>query len=181
MDAFVAQIRPYLEVLSFASTIALTIGLAFPYKQLALLKADVLSRSRRAAAEHAIEAADLYFCEYVSLIAKHFDAKCEKNIRSYAGPIGDFSFNSIPKELLSECATRFAMLEWLPALNRLESISARLTTGVADEEVAFRIFGRTFCDTVEHNYDLIATSRHENSNGYWENIVELYKTSRKRS
>lgn len=180
MHPLVAEVRPYLEILSFASTIGLTVGLAFTYKQLALLKADVLNRSRRAAAEHAVEAADLYFRDYVSLAGVYFDAANQKKLRRYAGPIGDFSSNSIPKELLNECATRYAMREWLPALNRLESISARLTTGVADEEVAFKIFGRTFCGTVEDYYDLIAFSRGTKANEYWENIVELYKIWRPR-
>jgi hypothetical protein len=176
MDQFITDIRPYLEVLYFLSGVALAIGLALTYKQLALLKADVLNRSQRAAAERAIEASDLYFGQYISLTKAYFDAKQQNKIKSYKGPVGDFSYTSLPNELKAECIKRLSLREWLPALNRLESIAARFTSGVADESVGFKIFGRTFCATVEDQYDLIALSRREAPFGYWSNIVELYKT-----
>ncbi len=175
MESIITVIRPLVEILYFVAGIALTIGLALAFKQLALLKAESESRSRRSAAEKAIEAADLYFVEYIALTKVYFDTKITSKVPHYSGPIRDFSSASLPAELRDQCTNRFGLLNWLPALNRLESIAARFTTGVADEKVGFAIFGRTFCASVEDMYDLIAISRKEEAVGYWSNIVQLYK------
>lgn len=62
-------------------------------------------------------------------------------------------------------------------MNELEAISAAFTSGVADEATGFKIIGRSFCGTVQCEYDLIALSRDKSkeAQGYWNNIVQLYK------
>jgi hypothetical protein len=63
---------------------------------------------------------------------------------------------------------------WLPAQNEIEAIAAFFTTGVADEKLGFGVIGRTYCRTVELNYDLISLFRDEKPVSYWKNTVELY-------
>lgn len=173
---YLINFRPYLEVMYFISGITLTVGLALTYKQLSMLKADALNKSQRAAAERAIEAADLFFGKYIPLTDIYYEKREQNKINSYRGPIGDFSKQSLSGKLQTECMKRIDVTDWLAALNCLESIAARFTSGVADESVGFKIFGRSFCGTVEHHYDLIAFSRDQKALGYWSNIVELYKT-----
>lgn len=61
---------------------------------------------------------------------------------SYKGPIGDFTPNSLPIGVVAAIDKRVDGAEWLPAINKLQSIAAYFTTGVADEEVGFQIIGR---------------------------------------
>jgi hypothetical protein len=68
----------------------------------------------------------------------------------------------------------------LPALNELEAIPASFRTGVADEKTGFQIIGRSFCSTVETEYDLIACCRDEHVHNYWSGIVEIYSIWRPR-
>lgn len=175
MENFIVQIRPYIEMLSFLSSIVLAGIAAYGIKQIRLMKSDMKSRSERAAKEKAIEASTEYLMSYVELDGQHIlDCLKEKIPSAYKGPIGNFSHESIPAELKPVCLKRYIQLSWLPAINKLESIAATFTTGVADEQVGFQIIGRSFCGTVASHYDLIATSRREKANSHFSDIVELY-------
>ncbi len=180
MNAFLADLRPLLEVLSFVATIALTVGLAVAFKQLSLLREESIARSKRVAADKAIEASDMYLMSYVPLSRKFYDDKVSNKLSGFDGEHGDFSFASLAPDARKLGLERFKLRSWLPAMNCLESIAARFTTGVADEKVGFSIIGRTFCETVEDNYDLVAMCRMGEPIGYWSNIVSLYRVWRPR-
>ncbi len=180
MNEMITSARPLAEFLYFITSILLLGGLGLAYRQLTLIKRDIQLRNHRAAAEKAIEACDRYLCEYILQSKPNYEERIESKLFWYKGSIGDFSESSIPANLKDECAKRFKLKSWLPALNRLEAIAAYFTAGVADESVGFRVIGRTFCSAVESNYDIIAFSRSEKPNAYWENIVELYSLWRPR-
>lgn len=180
MLEIVNLVRPYLESLYFLAGVLLLGGLSLTYRQVVLIKKDIQIRNERAAAEKAIEACDRYFCKYVPLNSAYYHDCKKAKLETYDGPIGDFFVSSIPEVILKDCAPRYAQISWLPALNQLESISACFISGVADECTGFKVIGRTFCGTVESNYDLFAISRREKAHPYWANTVALYQLWRPR-
>lgn len=180
MLEFISSVKPYLEALYFLAGILLAGGLGFTYRQVFLIKKDIRIRNERAAAEKAIEACDRYFCSYTNLNGVFLRERIKANVDMYDGPIGDFSSGSLPDGIKEKGAKRFSLSSWLPMMNQLESISAYFMSGVADERTGFGVIGRTFCATVEQNYDLIAISRREKACPYWANTVDLFNLWRPR-
>ncbi|MDD1979632.1 hypothetical protein [Pseudomonas tussilaginis] len=180
MNELILKAKPLIEIIYFLSSTLLLIGVGFAYRQLTLIKTDMKVKNQRSAAEKAIEASERYFCEYISLSQVNFLERKELKIPVYKGPVGDFTPASIAAPLKELSRKRFSLMSWLPALNRLESIAAYFCTGVADEKVGFSVIGRTFCSSVELNYDIISLSRDAGTVDYWENIVKLYQLWRPR-
>jgi hypothetical protein len=177
----IGEIRPYLEAIYFFSGLLVAGGLVFSLKQLSLIKSDIIIRNERLSKEKAVEACIRYFERYVPLDKKRYQIRRQqKMIGGYKGPIGDFTKASIPSEHLILSINRAEPDAWLDAQNELEAISAFFSTGVADERTGFNVIGRTFCKTVEHNYDLIALCRDDHAMSYWQNTVNLYSIWRPR-
>lgn len=166
--------RDLLEKFSFGSTILLALAALCGLRQLTLFKKDIVIRNTRAAKEQAIRCAEQY-AEYSELIGEYLKEREKKGLGSYAGPIGDFSKASIPKEAMNECVKRFAIQSHLAPMNLLEIIAATFVSGVADEEMGFKIFGPSFCAALEFNYDLIAMWRKTPTDNDWSHIIELYR------
>jgi hypothetical protein len=174
----IAQLRPWIELLYFVSGVVVAVCVAIGLKQIRLLKKDIRLRNERAAKEKAIEYASRYLCNYVRLSGVFFDEYRAAGLEPYPGPVGDFTPRSFRGLRIAEMAQkRFALGSWLPAMNELEAICAAFTSGVADEAAGFKIVGRSFCRTVESDYDLIALSRDiaGSAHAYWSNIEQLYK------
>lgn len=169
-----------LEIAYYIASIMIAVAAIFGLQQLKILKRDINTRNERSAKEKAIEFSSLYLKEYVKLEGIYFFKLRENNIPGYSGPIKDFSPDSVLPEYKKIQLLRSSHLEFLPALNRLESISAAFTSGVADEVTGFKIIGRTFCATVASNYDIISISRTNSIAPYWSNIVELFYVWSKR-
>ena len=172
--------RQYLEVAYYAAGVLLLFGLVIALFQLLLIKNDIRLRNERAAKERAIEAASRYLKDFISAFNSYYQYKRQKELDPYSGPIGDFTFSSIPPQMLRGTVDRLSSDTVLPVLNELETIAAYFTTGVAHEQTGFQIIGRTFCDTVESLYDVIAGCRTEKAQAYWYNIVRLYRIWRPR-
>lgn len=179
MKEIIATSRPYLEVLYFIVGILLIGGLGLAYRQLRLIKEDIGTRNRRAAAEKAIQACETYFNSYVPLSGILFRERLKSNMTTYSGPFGDFSKKSLPTQRVKDCLLKLSF-QALPAMNQLEAIAACFTTGVADEATGFKVIGRTYCSTVENSYDVISSCRDGDAHDYWSNIVELYALWRPR-
>jgi len=175
MPIDITIIRGILESLNFIATIVLACIAIYGIKQISLMKADMNSRSERAAKEKAIEASLKYFNEFIPLIDLFDNKVNKKRLPCYKGPIGDFSEESIPNEFYSTSRKRLDIDELRPPLNCLEGISAMLTTGVADEQVAFDIFGRSLCRAVASMYDIISICHSDIASPYYQNIVKLYQ------
>lgn len=176
----VNHLQPYLEAIYFLSGAGLLVGVTVAFRQLFVIKRDIQIRNQRAAMEKAIEACDSFLTVYIPLINAFFHWKEKAQVGSYGGPVGDFSSDSIPEQERENALKRFEPAEWAPAMNRLESISSYFVTGVADEATGFGIIGRSFCDNVESEYDLISMSRTEGTLPYWSNTVQLYQLWRPR-
>jgi len=175
----IAEFRQWFEMLYFVSGIVVAIAVVYGLKQIRVLKKDIRLRNERAAKEKAIEYGSRYLCNYVHLETAFFVDYQSEKLRSYSGPIGDFTSESVLRDVkrLDMAQKRYALPSWLTAMNELEAISAAFTSGVADEATGFKIIGRSFCGTVQYDYDLIALSRDraKDARGYWSNIVQLYK------
>jgi hypothetical protein len=173
------ELRPWLELLYFASGIVIAVAVVYGLKQIHLLKKDIRLRNERAAKEKAIEYCSRYLNSYVRLVDAFFVDCLKRQLKSYSGPIGNFTSESILRDAGQRdiADKRYAVFSWAAAMNELEAISAAFTSGVADEATGFKIIGRTFCVSVQSNYDLIALSRNKSKDaqGYWSNIVQLYK------
>jgi hypothetical protein len=174
----VETIRPYAEVLYFLSGVGLLIVAVYGLKQLHLLKEDIRTRNTRAAREKALEAATTYAREFVPNYNKYYATLQQANLVSYKGSIGDFSPNSLT---LAEKQGALARMKLLPgpgldALNSLDLIASTFVHGLGDDNVGFRILGRSFCRTVADNYDIFALWR----NAHYDDTERLYQIWRKR-
>jgi hypothetical protein len=176
-ELMIGQIRSVLELLYFGSGIVVAVGVLFGLQQIGLLKKDIRLRNERAAKENAIQNGRRYLCSYVNLLSTFISEYRAANLNHYSGPIGSFTAESVLPGGKESWGKRYGLESWLPAMNELESISAAFISGVADEQTGFQIIGRSFCRSVEANYDLIAFSRSpgEAAQPYWRNIVELYR------
>jgi len=173
----IAHLKFWMELAYFASGIVIAVAAVYGLKQIRLVKTDIRIRNERAAKESAIGFGRQYLRSYVGLQGVFSSACKNEGLDSYSGPIGNFTAESILLNARTRTGgeKRYALASWLPAMNELEAIAAAFTSGVADEGLGFKIIGRSFCRSVEYNYDLIALSRHETAQGYWTNIVQLYR------
>jgi hypothetical protein len=176
MTTWIAAARPYLEALYFLAGIFLLLVAGYGLKQVRLLKLDIRLRNERAAKEKAIEAAQAYLSQYVPLSNAWSRDQDAQKLPDFRGPIGDFTRESlVSAPAIRDYAARFERATWLPAINALDGIAAAFVTGVADEVVGFEIIGRTFCATVEQNYDVISLGRAHGAHNYFESTVKLYR------
>lgn len=176
LNELISTIRPTFELIYFVASIVLIFGVWLSYRQLTLIKEDIRIKNKRAAAEMAIEACDIFSSKYVPLSIAYF-ADIESlgyGHGHYTGAIGDFSYNSISERDQETCLARQSRPSWFNAMNSLAVIASYFMTGVADESVGFRVLGRGFCASVEASYDLIAFMRKGVPNDYWADIIDLY-------
>ncbi len=155
-NCFIDGIRPTLEVLYFFSAMILAIAAIIGLQQLSLLKRDMNFRAKRAAKESALDAAIAFSANFIPQSNAFYRDCKEIGLQGfYDGPIGDFSFTSIPKEQLPITISRAK----IASLNILGTICSRFITGVADEQTGFDLIGKDYCECVENYYDLIAIMR----------------------
>jgi hypothetical protein len=170
-------IRNWLELLYFISGAITAIVALYGLKQLQLLKTDIRTRNERAAKEKAIEFSIRYADAFVPLSKTWLNEQTQADVPLwYSGPVTDFTWESLPKQFRAAAQKKFSLHAWMAVLNELMVISAAFVTGVADEEVGFAIFGRSFCANVSFEYDLLSFIRkNEAVHGHYETIVQLYQ------
>ena len=171
---------PYLEIIYCLAAVILAAVSIMGLRQLFLVKYDIKARYRRDANHQAMELIDRYFNKYVPISNKHFNQEKKEHIPEYKGEIGDFSH--FPKEYIEPALARIPKnIEYLLAtLNELEVISAGVNSGLANEEVAFYAFGKSFHNSVRSNYDIIYVLRYGETVKHYNNIVDLYNRWDKR-
>jgi len=180
MTQWLLAVHPYLEAAYFCAGVLVLLSLVFASRQLNLLRMDINLRSERAAKEKALIACERYLGEYVRLSGEATKERTAQKLSAYKGPIGDFSYASLPFASLEVIFKKVELESMLPELNELEAIAAAFRTGVADEKTGFQIIGRSFCNTVEYSYDTISFFRKYDVHGYWSGIVEVYSMWRPR-
>jgi hypothetical protein len=142
MTGFITQLKPYLEVLSYIATTILAGAAIYTFQQVRLLKIDINVRNERAAKEKATEATSEYLTEFLELSDKYIQAH---------GNSSSLPIYNLPASNYQPIAHYLSVA--LPApflvMSKLESIAAKFTTGVADEETGFTVIGEAFCTRVE--------------------------------
>ncbi len=170
--------KNYLEMAFYISGIVLSIAALFGLEQIRVLKRDTALRSERAAKEKAIEYSSRYLTRFVSLINKFSTEAGNAKLPLYSHsdlPVGDFTFESIPKKRVGVTYKLWTMETWCPAMNELEAISAAFVTGVADETTGFDIIGGSYCSSVQTYYDILAFSADgDRVRRYYKSITALY-------
>jgi len=175
MDNFITEFTPLAQFLSNIASILVAVFAIYGVRQVYLLKQDMDTRNERASKEKAIEFCGRYFSVYTPLDDTFFLQCQASKVEDYKGPLGDFSFSSVPESEKEAAWKLFDITSWIPALNELNAISSAFVTGVADEKVGFEIIGRSFCATVSDKYCLLALSRQKNALDYFQGIIDLYE------
>ncbi len=169
-------VRPYAEVLYFIAGVGLLIVASYGLRQLQLLKEDIRTRNVRAAREKAIEAANQYTREFIPTYNQLWLKMRKASLSSYDGPVSDFNFDSLAAPLQEKGLKRCDLNMGSNAFNIMEAIAVYFTSGIADESIGFRIFGRSYCATVGSNYDIISLCHSDKACPHYQNIVQLYRT-----
>jgi len=167
-------IRSIAELLYFLSGVALAAIAAYGIQQVKLLKKDIRVRNERASKEKALEFVEKYEL-FITLDERFYSESKAKKVQGYNGPIGDFSNGSVPEKYQKNAYKRYT-LPWLEGVNKLELIASGFVSGVADEQLGFKIIGWSFCATVASKYDILCIARgiDKTKPGY-QTIVELYQ------
>lgn len=172
---FLAPARPYLETFYYLSILILAVVGIKGLRQISLMKSDIESRRHREAIKDAMALIDRFNMNSVELINKH-DGQMEKdNVPRFKGKTGDFS--SIGTFDVNKAILRMDKCEHLPKLlNELEVIAAGVNSSrPVTENLVFSVFGKTFCEVVEENYDVITLLGYEEVFQGITHIADLYK------
>lgn len=169
------QVRPWAELLYFTAGIVLAGVGVYGLQQIRLMKRDMEIRSQRAAREKAIEYISRYFAEFVPLQNRSFADSTNQGLKSYDGPLGDFTMASMSPGDRAQAFKRFRLNSWMPAFNELQPIAAAFVYGVADDQLGFQTIGRTFCATVASGYDILCIARNDSSCRHYQGIVDLFR------
>jgi hypothetical protein len=172
-------IRPVLEALYFLAGIGLFATVFIALKQLRLLKEDMRTKNKRASVEKSIEYLHWFSTDFIpktnpildSLIGVH-------NAESFIDNMNrEFVFDDKVSPTNTEVVNMIVACRDLGAvdiLNQLEYFSSTMTSGLADEELAFNPLSTIYCDITERLYPLICEFRKEGNTKMFSNIVKLY-------
>lgn len=172
--------RPAAELLGFVKDALITLAVLFGVQQVVLARRSLKEEQQRNLDEHE-RASKTVAVEYAARFTASFGPKyiafinevVRAGLSPYRGPVGDFTFLSIPSQLRNAAVQRSRLPSSSGALDELEVFAAAHTTGVADEETGFRLNGRMFCLIAAQDfYDLLCI---EQEQGYYLSIVELYR------
>lgn len=172
--------------------IFLAIGVVVTVIQLRLLKLDINTRSKRAAAEQSINYLDMYADKVLNINGhsskptgvaaykvKLKETKNDVNLDADGSKYFDIHFKThgFDHPLDDVSSDEFQDAFWrinagvVVALNYLEIYSIAMVKGVASEEIAFAPTSAHFCQFVKENYLGICKIR---QNVPYENVVKLF-------
>lgn len=168
-----------LETIYYLSSVGVLIVAIIGLKQLKIAKNSLIIRSRREAGALANEQSKHYIEDIIPMIDMLDEFLNKKGFEKYKGNISTYS----NKDLLEYSESWY--LKWLrlnlkeqpslKALNALDGFASFFTSKIADEGIAFRSVGITYCNTVESLYPYIACVREDENFGHYNNIVDLHK------
>jgi len=170
----------YLEVVYCLAAVVLAAVGIIGLRQVFLIKYDIKSRYQRDANHEAMELIKRYSDTSIPIINKWDEQREKEHIPDYEDEVGDFS--NFSKELIKVGLARIPKnLNYLvDMLNELEFVAAGVNSELANEEMAFYSFGKSFRDMVRSNYDIICILRYGDTVKGYENIVDLYNRWDKR-
>ena len=183
-NGWFATTRAILELLYFASGIAIAVAALLALKQIRLTKQIAKTNARR---ESVKLAADL--CRYFAENVVPFWTKTTEEYNSAKftflavnPPQGQPPFVIKDGEIVAHCFDLNKLSQEVPKanfavnfLNTLEAFAIPFAAGVADEEIGYKETARPFCQAAQSYMPLLFQMRAQNA-GRFESIVKLYGT-----
>lgn len=159
--------------LYYVSCMIIAAAAAIGIWQLFIMKHDIKTRNRRAAAEYSMQIALRYHEKFMKILDELYYYGKEKNLPEYKGTpeeLPDINYATLNKRI--EIIKNF---DFHILLNELEYISAVVLSGLCNEELSFELFGRSLCRNVAKYYDIL--NPFGSSESY---IMELFEIWRER-
>jgi hypothetical protein len=165
----------FLEGASYVATVGVLVVAIIGLKQLKISKDEARLNAKRDAARLANEQLK-YYLEKIIPLQNELDEIIKKQ------RITIFKQSSFKREgdklsvKLAPTDTFMDQLEKVVGVfveinNALEAFSSYFTSALADEKIAFKAVGSTFCDSVKQSLPLIASGQ---DRGSYQNTIELY-------
>ena len=190
--------KDIIETLYYIAGIVLVAGVILGRKQLTvikqqlvllkeeadLLKRDFQVRNQRASIEKSIEYLNWFAIEFIPQMEEFNDKIDENRVKKYRSIKGQaFIFDSTI--CLSNDKTMESIVEKrnngaINLMNQIEFFSAAMTSGLADEELAFNPLAHVFCEFIETNYDVYCDLRHGGRDTMYTKSIELYEIWKER-
>lgn len=177
MDWF-ENIKSIFELLYFVAGIALLVGIYLTFKQLKLMREDMVNNYKRNAVEKSIEYLNWFATSLLPLLNKSYEAIQGKKVIVYDN-LKEYSFEfndevKLNKEVLESVRVKVSA-DFEDVSNQLEYFSAAMVSGLADEKLAFSPLAKMYCNYVEISYDLYCQSRSaKQGKTLYKNTIELY-------
>ena len=181
----------WLQYANFVVQVVIAFAALFALQQIYVAKQTSVTNSRRESIRYASELTKDYLGNVIGLSDDSTSILRKNNFESYhqssACELSTFKQEEIGnrniprqqhflryKKLVSEHPDVYSAL--IAELNARESFATPFVSKVADELVAFKAVGRTFCEAIERRYFALCYVRSSEHLGfsYFENTVELY-------
>lgn len=175
-------IKDIIEVISFISTIGLLVVAIYGLKQLKISKDTAKIAAQRDAVKSANEQVKNYLEVVIPEGNRLFELVEAKKITSFKKSSFELNADSVDVTIKPD-TNKFSsdiisiVGEMTHYLNLLEAFSTFFTSKLADENIAFKSVGMTYCKAVERYMPVIATL---GGKYYYQNIIELYRLWRER-
>lgn len=192
--SYIENLRFVLEMFYFVSGIALVTTILVALRQLSIARKSLLAAKKDSdqRAKHETAMLTLKACDAFSDRIIIMCAELDRNMRAvglrmYRGPVAATfmhneqslewiqAFNAVESAQIENCRPGQIKYEEQAVvfLNSLETFAVRFTEKYCDEDLAFKVHGKLFCDYVQMFYPLLVKYRRAIPTDY-EPIVELY-------
>lgn len=177
VNSWLIELRPIMETLFFAATVALAVFAFKALEQVKISKDIARTSAKREAFKLAAEQCR-YFAETVIPLSDKLHAQCAKlNLTSFSNPKfevldGEITFPNFPESSVLVDFQK-CQYEMMTFLNSIEAFAVFFVSGVAEESVAYRETGTTFCVTMKKMMPAVYLYRKYGVR--YESTVKLYE------
>lgn len=178
-----------LEALSYVSSIILVPLAFYGLKQISVTKNNTIKESKRDSLRVASSQIECFFKDILPKSNHQILSKEDKEIlKSFTlndelGIDYDQSFKKLTKENLKLTKEKYlrSIFELfdknLHIINTIEAFSSSFTSGLGDENTAYKALGKTFTNIIDDYINLI---RYFNNDGYYKNVIIIYELWKQR-
>lgn len=166
-----------LEALSYVATVGVFIAALVGLKQISVTKKIAKTTSQRDSLKLSSDQIRLYLETIIPKTNELFDEVEKQKIKMFDKSSFELKDDAIEvtygvdkKQALDEMTKLIPVL--LPVLNSLEAFATYFISQLADESLAFKSIGRSYCRTVKKYMPVIATL---GGNTHFQNLIELYR------
>lgn len=172
------DILKVLEGISYVATLGVLVVAIFGLRQISVTRKIARNSSKREALTLASKQVEVYLDKTVKKADALYTESKKKNLRVFKESTFKISEDNIivdlkPTELKAIDEMLSVMKELLDYLNAMEAFSTYFTSKLADEGLAYKSVGRTFCSSVKMYMPAIVTF---GTNEHFQNILEIYRT-----